>query len=204
MTGDDWLADTRAGYDADAESYTEKVRDLLTRLPFHRAALSLFADAVRAAGGGPVADIGCGPGYVTAHLATLGVEAFGVDLSPAMIRLARQDHPNLRFEVGSMTDLRMPDASLSGLLAWWSLIHIPDADVSGVLRGFHRVVRPGGPLQIGFHTGDASDPDKIHSYHRPLERVANWLREAGFAIEAQLAIDPDGGRPGAILFARRP
>ncbi|WP_250030972.1 hypothetical protein [Paractinoplanes maris] len=44
--------------------------------------LALFADLAHAAGGGPVAYLGCGPGYVTAHLNDVGIEAFGADLSP--------------------------------------------------------------------------------------------------------------------------
>jgi len=51
---------------------------------------------------GSVADVGCGPGYVTAHLHDSDVEVFGIDLSPEMIDIARRDHPHLRFEVGTM------------------------------------------------------------------------------------------------------
>lgn len=82
MSADDWQADIRTSYDTIAVGYADQVRDLLVRQPYLRAALALFADNVRAAGGGPVADVGCGPGYVTAHLNELGVEAFGIDLSP--------------------------------------------------------------------------------------------------------------------------
>lgn len=212
MGTDDWLADTRTSYDTDATGYADQVRDLLERQPYLRAALTLFADQVRAAGGGPVADIGCGPGYVTAHLHKLGVEVFGIDLSPGMIEVARRDHPHLRFQVGSMTELNLPTASLTGLLAWWSLIHIPDKEVPAVLSHFHRVVRPGGPVQLGFHTGDSSQvrtqgygghPMKVFTHRRPPGRVATWLREAGFEVEAHLLVNPNGDRPGAILFARR-
>jgi SAM-dependent methyltransferase len=45
---------------------------------------------VRARGGGSVADVGCGPGRITAHLRQLGVDAFGIDLSPGMIEVARR------------------------------------------------------------------------------------------------------------------
>jgi 2-polyprenyl-3-methyl-5-hydroxy-6-metoxy-1,4-benzoquinol methylase len=97
---DDWLARTRASYDAEAAGYAEVVRDILGgRLPYLSAALDVFAGQVRAAGGGPVADVGCGPGHVTAHLHGLGVEAFGIDLAPGMIEVARSNHPGLRFEV---------------------------------------------------------------------------------------------------------
>lgn len=212
MTTDDWVADTRTSYDTVAGSYTEQLRDAIAGGPHLRAALEVFAELVRTAGGGPVADVGCGPGHVTAHLHGLDIDAFGIDLSPGMIDVARRDHPDLRFEVGSMTDLRLGDASVAGLLAWWSLIHIPDDEVPTVFAHFHRVLRPGGPLQIGFHVGDTSHlktqgygghPMSVYVHHREPDKVASWLREAGFAIEAQWLCDPDGQVPQAMLFARR-
>src|SRR5918994_6367086 len=104
---DNWLNETRESYDTDAAGYAEKVRGLLDDRPYLRAGLAVFTEAVR--DGGPVADGGCGPGYVTRHLNDLGVDAFGIDLSPEMIAIARRDHPDLRFEVGTMTDLDLPD-----------------------------------------------------------------------------------------------
>jgi ubiquinone/menaquinone biosynthesis C-methylase UbiE len=90
-----------------------------------------------------------------------------------MIDVARQDHPGLRFEVGSMTDLRLAD-STAAVVAFWSLIHVPDDEVPGVLGQFRRVLRPGGPL----------------------------LRDAGFTVEAQILLGPYDSVPGALLFAR--
>jgi SAM-dependent methyltransferase len=137
-----WLSDTRTSYDTDASGYAEKVRGLLDGSPYLRASLALFAELVRTAGGGPVADVGCGPGYVTRYLHDLGVDAFGIDLSPGMIARARLDYPDLRFEVGTMTDLDVADDSLAGLLAFWSVIHVPDDFVPGVFGQFRRVLRP--------------------------------------------------------------
>jgi SAM-dependent methyltransferase len=211
VTTDDWLADTRTSYDTVAASYADYVRDAIAGNQYLRAALGMFAGSVLAASGGPVADVGCGPGEVAAHLHELGVDAFGIDLSPGMIEVARRDHPGLRFEVGSMTELDLPAASVTGLIAWWSLIHIPDDEVPTVFSHFHRALRPGGVLQLGFHVGEGSrlrtegygHPMKIHVHRRQPEQVATWLRDAGFEIEAQLLIDPDARVPGAILFARR-
>jgi SAM-dependent methyltransferase len=213
MNADSWLADVRASYDTVAVSYADQVRDALAGHPYLRAALALFTDMVQAAGGGPVADVGCGPGHVTAHLHELGADAFGIDLSPGMIEVARRDHPGLRFEVGSMTDLGLADASVAGLLAWWSLIHVPDDAVPAVFRHFRRVLRPGGLLLLGFHVGHESrlktqgyggHPMKVHVHRRPPDRVGSWLRDAGFTVEAQILLGPDENVPGAVLFARRP
>ncbi|MFG3253399.1 class I SAM-dependent DNA methyltransferase [Streptomyces sp. NPDC048172] len=211
-----WLADTRTSYDTVAASYAERVPGALDDDPYLRAALSLFAELVRAGGGGPVADVGCGPGHVTARLRESGVDAFGVDLSPAMIDVARRDHPGVRFEAGSMTDpglgLDLADASAAGLLAFWSLIHVPDDALPAVLGRFHRVLRPGAPLAAGFHTGDGSTlktegygglPMRVHVHRRTPARMAELLREAGFTVEAELLLDPGGRLPGAVLFARR-
>lgn len=93
LLDDRQLADTRVSCDTDAFGYAEKVRGLLDASPYPRASLALFADLVRDAGGGLVADIGCGPGYVTRHLQDLGVDAFGIDLSPEMIAIAGRDYP---------------------------------------------------------------------------------------------------------------
>ena len=208
---DSWLSDTRTSYDADASGYAEKVRGLLDGSPYLRASLALFAELVREAGGGPVADVGCGPGYVTRHLHDLGVDAFGIDLSPEMIAIARRDYPDLRFEVGTMTDLDLADDSVTGVLAFWSVIHVPDDSVPGVFAQFHRVLRPGGPLLVGFHVGDEARHTSegysgrainVDHYRRPPDKVARWLREAGFTIEAELLMRPDEEVPGAVILAR--
>lgn len=108
-----------------------------------------------------------------------------------------------------MTNLDLADDSLAGVLAWWSLIHIPDEAVPGVLGQFHRVLRPGGVLAVGFHVGEKSSgydnqPTHADVHHRPPSQVADWLRGARFTVEAQHLLRPDDPTPGAILFARRP
>ncbi|WP_198292702.1 class I SAM-dependent methyltransferase, partial [Salinispora arenicola] len=93
--------------------------------PLDRALLGAFAERVRRSGNIRVADVGCGPGRVTILLHRLGLDAFGIDLSPQMVALARQTYPELGFEVGSMLALHVSDASLGGLLAYYSIIHVP-------------------------------------------------------------------------------
>ncbi|GAA4897254.1 hypothetical protein GCM10023223_09170 [Stackebrandtia albiflava] len=112
-----------------------------------------------------------------------------------------------------MTDLRLGDTSMAGVIAWLSLIHIPDHELPTVFAHFHRVLRPGGPLQLGFHVGDTTRlktrgyggrPMAVHVHHRRPEKVAAGLRDAGFEIEAQWLCGPDEEVPQAFLFARRP
>jgi len=207
-----WLEDTRTSYDTVAASYADQVRGAVSAHQYLRAAAVMLAESVRAAGGGPVADIGCGPGHVTAYLHTLGLDAFGVDLSPGMVELARREHLGLRFEVGSMTSLGLPDAAVTGLLAWQSLIHVPDEQVPTAFAQFHRVLRPGGPLQLLFHVGHGSHlktdgygghPMKVHVHRRQPDQVASWLHAAGFDVDAEMVLSPRETASQAFLFARR-
>ncbi len=212
MGTDEWLGDTRVSYDTVAEGYAEFVRGAIEGSRYLRAALGVFAEGVREGGGGVVVDVGCGPGHVSAYLHALGVEVLGIDLSPGMVEVARRDHPGLRFEVGSMTELGLPDASVAGVVAWQSLIHVPDEAVPTVFGHFRRVLRPGGSLQLLFHAGEGSrlktegyggHPMKVHVHRRRPDQVRAWLREAGFEVEVETVLTPDAQASQAFLFARR-
>lgn len=81
MSDGGWLVETRTSYDTVASSYADLVRGWLAGDPHDRAVFSLFAELVQQGGGGPVADLGSGPGHVAAHLHGLGLDVVGIDLS---------------------------------------------------------------------------------------------------------------------------
>jgi SAM-dependent methyltransferase len=218
MTEADFLRATRASYDAVAPSYAPWVRDELDVRPLERGLMGCFAELVQAAGPAPVADVGCGTGRITAFLAGLGADAFGIDLSPQMVAQARAAYPELRFDVGSMLSLDLPDASLGGVLAWYSTIHVPDAELPAAWAEFHRVLAPGGYLLTGFQVGDhvlhrteaRGQPVTLDFHHRRPEQVAALLAAAGFAPYARLQRErdetgqwPERSAQGFVL-ARKP
>nr|WP_246405639.1 class I SAM-dependent methyltransferase [Modestobacter versicolor] len=182
-----------------------------------RALLGVFAEQVLAGAGGPVGDLGCGPGRLTTHLAGLGLDAFGVDLSPGMVEVARQRHPRLRFQVGSLTALDLPDAGLAGALAWYSLIHTPPEHQPAVIAELARVLRPGAPLLTAFQAGDDVPVHHRQGYGHEIslrtwrldpDRVERQLARAGFGVQVRVLREPDGSpyeksRQAYLLAVRR-
>ncbi|MFV0131470.1 class I SAM-dependent methyltransferase [Streptomyces sp. HMX112] len=206
------LPATAEAYDAVAARYAELVRGWLDGLPLDRAVLAAFAEAVRAGGAGPVAELGCGPGQVTAHLRDLGLDVLvGVDLSPVMIDLARRAHPDLRFEVGSMDALELADGTLGGIVSWYSVIHAPPQDLPPYLAEFRRVLAPGGHLLLAFFESEggpvtAFDHKVVTAYRWPVDDLAGLAREAGFAEVGRMLREPIEGeryRRGHLLMRGR-
>jgi SAM-dependent methyltransferase len=191
------LEATRAAYDAVAELYAAMFGDSLATRPLDRGMLTAFAELARAGAPHPVADVGCGPGQLTAFLHALGVDIFGVDVSPAMVGLARRAHPDLRFDVTAMTGLDRPDGALAGIVAWYSIIHIPPADLPGTLAEFHRLLAPGSWLLLALQSTDRPDGPALPFDHKvttayrwPTETLTAVLRDAGFSATAQLVRAP--------------
>ncbi|MGW6981284.1 class I SAM-dependent DNA methyltransferase [Streptomyces sp. NPDC054932] len=216
MTETSYLSSVRASYDAVAVDYARLLGSELAGKPLDRAMLAAFAEYVRddAGGGGrAVADLGCGPGRVTAHLDGLGVRAFGVDLSPAMVAVARRTYPGLRFEVGSMTALDVADGVLGGVLAWYSTVHTPPSGLPAVFAEAARVLAPGGHLLIAFRAGDErirldhayGHPVELDVYRTPPELIAGLLAGAGLTEVARLVrgAGPDEQSPQGFLLARK-
>ena len=203
------LAQVRAAYDTVAEDYARLLDGLLADSAWDRAVLAAFAERVR----GPVLDAGCGPGRLTGHLARLGLDVRGVDLSPAMVAEARRRHPDLRFDVGAMGELDLPDGALGGVVAWYSVIHTPLPELPLVLADLTRVLAPGGLLLLAFHVGDELR-HLTHAYGHDVtlsaqrlqpDRVAALLEQAGLSVQVRLvrAAEPPEQQPQAYLVARR-
>lgn len=199
-----------ASYDRVAGTYVGLGVGELADRPWLRAALAAFAETVR----GPVLDVGCGPGTVTAHLAGLGLDVSGVDLSPEMVAHARRRYPDLRFEVASATALDLAPASLGGVLGWWSLFHLPRPVLPAVLAAFRDALVPGGQALIGTHVGDGEIlrteayggvPVNWTTHLWQPDRLAELITGAGLDIVTELRFPPDpDARPQVLFAARRP
>lgn len=203
-----YLRATAEAYDAMAVVYADFARGSLDALPLDRAMLAAFADLVRAEATGQVAELGCGPGYLTAHLRGLGLDAFGLDLSPVMIGLAREAYPDVRFEVGSMDAVDRADGELGGIVSWYSVIHTPPTELPSHFAEFRRLLPPGGVLLFAFfEAGDgpveAFDHKVTTAYRWPIDELAALARDAGFTEVGRMLREPLEGerfRRGHLLM----
>ncbi|WP_031008035.1 class I SAM-dependent methyltransferase [Streptomyces sp. NRRL F-5727] len=206
----------RDSYDRVADTYAEMVRttgmgDIRVH-PWLKASVDAFADSV--GGLGPVLDVGCGPGTVTGYLAERGLDVSGVDLSPRMVGNARRLYPDCRFEVASATELALGEATLGGVLGWWSLFNLPRDVLPQVLAHFARALKPGGFLLTATHVGD-EDLVRTEAYGgvpvrwtthkwRP-EGFVELIERAGLTTVAELRLPADRfSGPGVVVMAGKP
>ena len=218
VTEPDHVSTTRAVYDATAEVYAQAIGTQVSVAfegPIDRGFLAAFAELV-SGGDGLVADVGCGPGRVAAYLAGEGLDVVGVDVSEAMLTVARAAHPELRFEAGTLTNLPFRDESLAGAACWYSTIHTPPDQLDEVFAEVKRVLQPGGHLLVAFQAGAGervSQPDAYGSgvaltrYRHSPDNVRRQLGAAGFSMHAQATRDQafdHESTPQAFLLARRP
>lgn len=211
MTFENPQEPTRQSYDTVAANYHELVVKDFPADPYHRALLGIFIDLVSAAPDDLIGDLGCGPGHVTDYLTKRGLNAFGIDLSPGMVEFARAEYPDLRFDVGSLLNLDLPDSHLAGAVAWNSLVHNPADEIAIAFAEIYRVLAPGGLLAHSFKIGDGNSKHVDHAYGHnvsldiykyPPGQIAQLLAEAGF-VEVGTLLDT-GERPHTYALVRKP
>jgi len=203
----------RRSYDAVAEHYAAEFRDELAAKPLDRALLACVVE--EAGSGGPIADLGCGPGHVTAWLAGRGAAATGIDLSGAMVSVGRREFPAAEFRQGDFLALPAADGEFAALVALYSLIHLEPGELDRTFAEMRRVLRPGGRVLVGFHAGSevrhldqwwGQPVDVDFRFLEPAD-VAAAMERAGLRVDARLERSPypdEVATRRAYLMARRP
>lgn len=182
----------RRSYDAVAENYATGFRNELADKPLDRALLACLIE--QAENGVPVADLGCGPGHVSAWLASHGTTAVGIDLSEGMIAVGRREYPEVEFRQGDFLALPASNGEFGAVVALYSIIHLEPTELGRAFEEIRRVLRPSGLVVVAFHIGSevrhtaewwghAVDVD--FRFFEPPD-IVETLEAAGLAVEVRL------------------
>lgn len=195
-----------AAYGARAGEYIAAAGSIEQMADDDRALIGEWRDATA----GRLLDAGCGPGHWSEFLRAAHRDVLGMDLSAEFITHAVAAYPEVEFVAGSFAELPVPDASLGGILAWYSLIHTPPEHLPTVFAEFARLLAPGGSILIGFFDGTPREPFAhaiTTAYFWSVDALAELLEPAGFTLTASEHRPRTGGeisaRPHASLTAAR-
>ena len=161
-------------YDASRKQWDEQ--DLLLQ----------FADRVLP--GGQVLDAGCGAGVPVARfLKQRGFSVTGVDISSAMLELARSQVPDTIFMKGDLTKLEFRDQSFDGLVSCYAVIHVPRIHHAKIFIDFARILRPGAPLLVSLGSSEWEGTENfcganMYWSHYAPEKSLSLLTASGFRI----------------------
>ncbi|MEV4642819.1 class I SAM-dependent methyltransferase [Actinoplanes sp. NPDC049548] len=103
--------------------------------------------------GSRILDAGCGTGRVGGHLAAAGHDVTGVDLDPELIAAAREDHPGIRWLVGDLVELDLPQRFDVIVSAGNVMTFVAPGTRAEILRRLRAHLADGGRVVIGFGAG---------------------------------------------------
>jgi SAM-dependent methyltransferase len=184
-------------------THRERILDQFSRqaLPFSNAPGIKDEQAlerlVAASGAGPddrVLDVACGPGLVVAAFARVVSHVTGIDVTPAMLKRAREltaGLTNVTLDQGEALPLPYPDAAFSCVLSRFAFHHFQEP--GSVLREMRRVCQPGGRVVVCDLLA-SDDPMKASAFHRvEMWRDPSHARALTFAELTDLF--PSAGLP---------
>lgn len=180
----------RRGYDSVAETYT-------VQRSFDEGEQQLFDQFLDSLPPNPrLLDAGCGAGTpILERLTDRHPEqaVFGLDFSATQLTLARERAPDASLVTGDMATLPIAESTLDGIVAFYSLIHLPESQHQQAIAEFARVTRPGGRILVseGSKQWAGHNPDWLGEgtdmewYIAGEAATREQLRNAGFRIERE-------------------
>jgi SAM-dependent methyltransferase len=133
--------------------------------------LSLFRQSGIA--GGLVVDLGCGSGIWARQLADAGYQVLGVDISPAMIDLARRRVPEGRFHVGSFVRFPIPPCrAVTALGEVFNYLFDPEISLRTLRRVCERVFHALTPA--GLLVFDVAQPGRCKGLTQRFMEGQDW------------------------------
>jgi SAM-dependent methyltransferase len=173
----------REGYNIAAEGYLSKRNESLEEMSF------LPEFCLHIPEGARVLDLGCGAGLPFTQYLSEKYDVIGIDISDKQIELAKKNVPKATFIRMDMTELDFEENYFGGILAYFSIIHIPREEHQALFTDLYRILQPNGVALFSLHSVD--DPEYINEdffggkmYWSGFDAETNLklLKNAGFKI----------------------
>jgi SAM-dependent methyltransferase len=132
-----------------------------------------------------VLDAGCGPGHHSLFLSRCGHEVVGVDLSKAMLRIARSAVSTAAFRHMDIQALKFRQRTFDGIWCAGAAMHVPREEFVALCRGYRAVVRPRGVIAISVQVMRESElveygsDRRFFEYYRDKAEIAQLVMQAG-------------------------
>ena len=163
--------------------------------------------------GASVLDLGCGTGvHATADLAR-SYDVVAVDLSEQSVRIAKRELPGVSFVCGDIGSVAFAPRSFDGVIAFFSLIHVPREEHADVVTSVRSWLRPGGWFVATVGAGEGSEGTgeflgaEMFWSSWDADTSVELVRNAGLdVVGARDVTDDEDGQPVAHrwITARRP
>lgn len=170
----------REGYNKVAEKYLAARHPDLEEMKILHEFRSMIKD------GGKVLDVGCGGGLPFTQYLSNYFDVIGIDISEKQIELAKKNVPKAQFYVKDMTELDFPEATFDGIIAYYSIIHVPREEQHDLFVNLHRMLKPNGFAMFSLHSTD--DPEYINE-----EYFGATMYWSGYDAETNLKMLADNG-----------
>jgi ubiquinone/menaquinone biosynthesis C-methylase UbiE len=127
-------------------------------------------DKINIRTGATLLDCGCGPGHLCYRASLRKAIVTGCDYSHEMIRIAKNQYPEIEFCHADAEALPFKGGSFDAVIMNYLLLHIPDQDIA--LQEAYRVLKPGGHLAFTIWCSPPESPG-LSLIFRPLKRYAD-------------------------------
>lgn len=167
--------------------------------------------------GAPVLDAGCGAGIPVLSILSDHFTAYGVDISPEQLKLARENVPSASLVCQDVSRLPFPDETFAAICLYYVLFNVPREDHRGVLEEFYRTLQPGGLLLFDAGTSPTERKSKedwlgtgipMYWSRYDTETYLDLVERIGFEVVwlrwADHKLDSDERREHPFVLARKP
>jgi len=204
----DCAALVRDGYNRCADAYATARPDTPHRLLLTLVdELSIDATAL---------DIGCGAGIPVSRVLATRASVTGIDISPRMIALARQNVPTVRFIEADIRAVDFPPESFDAVTAFYSIFHLPKGDHQTLLGSIYSWLKPGGLLLCTLsyaneaaYTEDSFFGVTMYWSNHSLSQYDQMLTKVGFELLESTVLGsgfakPENEEAHPLLLLRKP